>query len=159
MYICVLKYQDTFIGMSGIFHISEAASIAMHTMACIALTGRKLRAHELGKITGFSKSHIAKVLSMLVRAGLLESERGPQGGFHLARAASSISLLEVYEAVEGRLDVDPCHVPCPFCEDVGCLTGGLAPRFNREFKSYMSARKLSDIQSNKINIEPQNCTL
>jgi Rrf2 family protein len=127
-------------------------------MACIAITGRKLRAHELGRITGFSKSHIAKVLSMLVRAGLLESERGPQGGFYLARAASSISLLEVYEAVEGRLDVDPCQVPCPFCEAVGCLTGGFAPRFNREFKSYMSARKLSDFQDNKTKIEPQNYT-
>lgn len=158
MYICVLKYQNAFNEMSGIFHISEAARIAMHTMACIASTGRKLRVYELGKITGFSKSHIAKVLSMLVRAGLLESDRGPHGGFQLARAASSISLLEVYEAVEGRLAEDPCHEPCLFCEDVGCLTGGLAPKFNREFKSYMLARRLSEFQNNKAKIEPQNFT-
>ncbi len=142
--------------MSGIFHISDAASIAMHAMACIAAAGHKLRSVELSHITGFSKSHIAKVLSLLVRAGLLDSDRGPQGGFQLARPASSITLLEVFEAVEGRLDEEPCNDPCPLCNASGCLTGGLARRFNEEFRKYMSSRKLSDFQIDNPVFETLN---
>ncbi len=139
--------------MSNIFHISEAASIAIHTMVCISGCGIRMQAYELSRITGFSKSHIAKVLGMLVKAGLLESVRGPLGGFQLARPASTITLLEVYEAIEGKLDADSCPQPCPLCESLGCLTGELGVRFIQDFKNYMSRRKLSDFQANNLMVK------
>ena len=47
--------------------------------------------------------YLFKILGMLVRANVLRSKRGPQGGFSLARPAKKISLLEIIEAVEGQV--------------------------------------------------------
>ena len=51
---------------------------------------------------------LAKVLRQLVTAGLLTSAPGVHGGFRLARAATEISLCDVYESIEGRLCVMEC---------------------------------------------------
>ncbi|MGC8865239.1 MAG: RrF2 family transcriptional regulator [Bacteroidales bacterium] len=133
--------------MADVFHISEAASIALHVMALLARVTTRMQAGELSQLTGFPKSHIAKVMGLLVKAGMLTSDRGPRGGFQLARPAESISLLEVFEAVEGPVDEHSCGTPCPLCKSLGCLTGHMAERFNTEFKIYMMNKRLSDFQN------------
>jgi Rrf2 family protein len=98
--------------MSGVVHLSEAASIALHTMTVLARApGRYLAVHELAEQLPVSESHLAKVLQRLVKAGLVESLRGPKGGFLLRGAASETTLLQVYEAIEGRLEVASCVFP------------------------------------------------
>ena len=47
-----------------------------------------------------------------MRAGLLRSSRGVNGGFALARPASEIDLLEILEAIEGPVALTDC-VPDP----------------------------------------------
>jgi Rrf2 family protein len=47
---------------------------------------------------------IRRVFSLLHQAGLVESQKGPHGGSRLARAAKSITLAEIYSALdEGEL--------------------------------------------------------
>lgn len=137
--------------MAGIFHISDAANIALHAMAYLARCSCRMRSGDLSRLTGFPKSHVAKVMGVLVRAGMVSSDRGPQGGFQLARPAETISLLEVFEVVEGFIDDNSCRIPCPLCESVGCLTGGLAERFNAEFKNYMKHKRLSEFQNEALS--------
>lgn len=57
---------------------------------------------ELARHESIPPSFVAKILTRLVRAGLLRSSRGARGGFRLARPASQITLLDVIEAIEGR---------------------------------------------------------
>ena len=143
--------------MANIINISEAAAIALHSMALIASSGGWLNAVELGATTGFSKNHISKVLSNLVKSGLLESGRGPAGGFRLVRRPEDISLIEIFETVEGRLVVPDCANPCQLCEARGCIFGGLSSRFTAEFADYLRGHRLSDfvIQHNTINTPKQ----
>jgi len=47
--------------------------------------------------------YLLKVLQQLVRGHILDSVRGPQGGFVLARPAEDMSLLDIVEAIEGTL--------------------------------------------------------
>lgn len=47
--------------------------------------------------------YLQKVLQQLVRANVLESLRGPQGGFVLAKPADKLNLREIIEAIEGPL--------------------------------------------------------
>lgn len=138
--------------MAGIFHLSEAANIALHSMTYIARGKNRLQAGELSRLTGFPKSHVAKVMGMLVKAGILNSGRGPLGGFQLARPTEFISLLEIFEAVEGSIDGSSCGMPCPLCRSVGCLTGQMAQRFNAEFKVYMMNKRLSDFTDSPANL-------
>jgi Rrf2 family protein len=48
--------------------------------------------------------YLLKVLQQLVRANILRSIRGPRGGFYLSRPARGITLLQIFEAIEGPLN-------------------------------------------------------
>ena len=47
--------------------------------------------------------YLLKILQQLVRANVLRSKRGPNGGFKLARPASEITMLQIIEAVDGPM--------------------------------------------------------
>ena len=47
--------------------------------------------------------YLLKILQQLVRANVLRSKRGPNGGFKLARNASDITMLQIVEAVDGPM--------------------------------------------------------
>ena len=47
------------------------------------------------------------LFATLRRAGMLQSQRGVKGGYSFARAPESLTVLEVVEALEGRLGADP----------------------------------------------------
>jgi Rrf2 family protein len=51
---------------------------------------------------------LSKILQVLVRSGLVRSQRGASGGFKLGRPASELTLLDVIEAIEGRLFLNRC---------------------------------------------------
>ena len=46
-------------------------------------------------------AYLAKHLQALARAGLLETVKGPRGGYRLARLATEITVLDVVEAIDG----------------------------------------------------------
>jgi Rrf2 family protein len=95
--------------MTGMLHISDAASLALHAMVLIAGKPDTLvSTHEIAEQLGVSENHLAKVRQTLSRAGLVESTRGPHGGFRLAKSAAEITLLDVYEAVEGPIRPTSC---------------------------------------------------
>jgi Rrf2 family protein len=47
--------------------------------------------------------YLLKILQQLVKANVLRSKRGPRGGFTLAKSPKKITILEVFEAVEGPM--------------------------------------------------------
>ncbi len=54
-------------------------------------------------------AYAAKIMSQLAKANILRSDRGPTGGFALARPANKITLLEIFEAVNGQLGDGSIH--------------------------------------------------
>ena len=81
--------------------MSEAASIGIHSIVLIARAENGINAVKIAETTGLSKNHISKVLQRLVKNDLLKSVRGPAGGFTLKKPPENISLLDVYESIEG----------------------------------------------------------
>ena len=59
---------------------------------------------------------MAKVLQRLVRAGLLISTQGTRGGYTLGRPASSISVADVIQAIDGPFTVTACSTEKNDCE-------------------------------------------
>lgn len=51
---------------------------------------------------------VSKVLKLLAREGLLESQRGAKGGYALARAPRRISVASVIDALEGGVAITEC---------------------------------------------------
>ena len=56
-----------------------------------------------------------KILQKLCRAKILESFKGLNGGFLLARELEEVNLLEVIEAVQGRIIIRPCLLDDDSC--------------------------------------------
>jgi len=91
---------------------ADYAILAMTHMACLS-EGAVARRSDIVRAHGLPSSFLAKILQSLVKAGLLRSNRGVDGGFVLARPASEITLLDVIEAVEGPLALAACtESPC-----------------------------------------------
>ena len=54
-------------------------------------------------------AYSAKIMGQLAKVNILRSDRGPMGGFTLARPANKITLLEIFEAVHGQLGDGSIH--------------------------------------------------
>jgi Rrf2 family protein len=57
-------------------------------------------AQQVAADAGLPASYVTKVLQVLARAGVVESRKGPGGGFRLARPADAVSLWDLLEPVE-----------------------------------------------------------
>ena len=128
--------------MSKIFNVSEAASIAIHGVVLIAKSEEKLNVIKISELLSSSKHHVAKVLQRLVKVGILKSNRGPAGGFSLNKEASKITLLMIYEAIEGDLQLDECpmgYEECPFNK---CLMDSVVNDMMMNFKNYLENRTI-----------------
>jgi Rrf2 family protein len=128
--------------MSRVFALSEAASIALHSMVLIARAENGINVLKIAEITGFSKNHIAKVLQRLVKEGLLKSVRGPSGGFSLKGDPKKISLLDVYEVIEGPIQETDCPLTYEVCNYDKCILGNIINEMTGEFKKYMKTNTL-----------------
>jgi Rrf2 family protein len=130
--------------MSSLVKISEAASLALHTGVYLAAhPGRTVSVHEVAQVLGCSENHLSKVLQRLVRTGLVHSTRGPGGGFVMAKKPEEVSLLAVYEAIEGRLEDASCLLAHPVCGG-DCILGGLLAEVNTKARQYLTTKTLAD---------------
>ena len=129
------------------FRVSEAVALALHSTSILAEYdgGKLLSNQELAKMQNASKNHLSKVLQRLVRVGIVSSTRGPGGGFKLAKAPEKITLLEVYEAIEGSMDVTGCLFDKPVCTGGACLLGNLINDLEKQTKDYLGNTTMKDV--------------
>jgi Rrf2 family protein len=139
--------------VSGPLHVSEAASLALHAAAILARVesegdreSRTMPASEIAEILGASKAHLSKVLTQLTRAGILSGTTGPGGGFALARPAGEVSLLEIYEAIEGSLETERCLFDLPICEPSTCPLSRLLCDVNERIASTLADTTLREFR-------------
>jgi Rrf2 family protein len=85
--------------------LGKAAAYGVYATVHIAERYKKkpIQGDAIAESCGIPASHLMKVLQQLVRARILESERGPNGGFSLRRDPGSITLLEIIEAIDGPI--------------------------------------------------------
>ena len=82
--------------------LSTKGRYAMVALADMALRGEGSLANlsEISKAQSISLAYLEQLFVKLRRAGLVESVRGPGGGYRLARPAGEIRIAEVLEAVD-----------------------------------------------------------
>jgi Rrf2 family protein len=71
---------------------------------------------EIAEEYKIPRSFLAKILQKLVRGKVVRSYRGVKGGFSLARQPKDISVLDVLEAIEGKMALNICLVDRKSCE-------------------------------------------
>ena len=137
--------------MSHIFNLTEGASIALHSMVIIARNDSRstINVNELALKTGSSKYHTSKIMQKLVKDGYLNSTRGPAGGFTLAKNAEDITPQQVYDSVEGKVEVSTCPVNRSVCPFGVCIFDDITVKMTNEFVNYISTRTLAHYIGNK----------
>ncbi len=83
--------------------ISARADYAVRAMVALAADGETVKAESLADEQGLPRKFLEAILADLRRSGLVASQRGPDGGHRLARAADEISVADIMRAVDGPL--------------------------------------------------------
>jgi Rrf2 family protein len=103
--------------------ITRQADYAVRAVHYLAQLGLEQRAatSQIAQEQHIPPSFLAKIVSQLSVAGLLQTSRGARGGVSLARSPEQISLLEVVEAIDGPIYLNECVADnggsCIFGED------------------------------------------
>jgi Rrf2 family transcriptional regulator, nitric oxide-sensitive transcriptional repressor len=129
--------------MSGLIRMSEAATLAVHAMAFLATRhDQRFTGQAIAERLAASSHHLAKVMQRLAKAGLVASQRGPNGGFSLGRPPEEIPLLRIYEVVEGPVSVG-CLLNKPVCGRQGCVLGGLVQTLHEQIRECLATTSLA----------------
>ena len=137
--------------MSRFPSISEASSIAIHSLALVSQSDEIINVNQIAELTEFSKNHISKVMQILVRHGYLSSGRGPKGGFVSRMDADSVTLLEIIELIEGRFSDVHCGIEEGKCPFETCVFGDLPAEFKSKFREYYRNKRISELKIAKHN--------
>jgi Rrf2 family protein len=95
---------------NGSVHVSAKTEYAIRATIELATAGSdaSLTAHAIAAAQGIPLRFLLNILADLRRVGLVESRRGPSGGWWLTRPADQITVADVVRAVDGPLvDVGP----------------------------------------------------
>ena len=135
--------------------LSTKGRYAMVALADIALQKGEGRVSlsEIAARQDISLAYLEQLFVKLRRAGLVESVRGPGGGYRLARPASEIRVTEVLEAVEETVDATQTGAGAS-----GALSGSRAQSLcNRLWQGlsanvyvYLHQVRLSDVVQNAL---------
>ena len=128
--------------MAKVLTISEAAFIALHGMILIARSGNYFNVIRIAEETSTSKHHVAKVMQRLVKDNMLVSSRGPNGGFVLRKKPEEISFLDIFESIEGKIDVAKCPLDKKTCRFWLCIFNNITNIMTIQFKNYLSEQTL-----------------
>jgi len=98
---------------------SRPCEYAIRTMAYLARapSDERVQVQEIAEAEAIPAPILAKVLQQLARGNLVNSYKGPGGGFNLNRTPSAINLYEIFRVVDGVEDLDRCAVGLAECND------------------------------------------
>ncbi len=128
--------------MSNILALSEAATIGLHSMVLIAKSAEKLNANQIADQIGSSKHHVAKIMQRLAKENFIASNRGPLGGFILKKDPAEISLLQIFEAIEGKVEEHNCPGSKEACPFGSCILGDVTNKLTNDFLQYLKTQTL-----------------
>lgn len=88
--------------------LTKKADYGLMAMKHLAECRAACSAKDLAEAYGIPQEALAKILQRLVKAGLLVSQHGTNGGYFLSRDARRITALEVIMAIDGPLFITSC---------------------------------------------------
>ncbi|MCC7376426.1 MAG: Rrf2 family transcriptional regulator [Verrucomicrobiales bacterium] len=129
-------------------HISRAGEYGVLGLLYLVRQspGQPVMIDAVSRDEGIPKSFLAKIFQDLAKAGVLRSQRGAGGGFLLARLPEQITILEIIEAIDGRIALQRCLGEVPECEKKeGCALCGLFELAQDRLKEVFAQTSLAEL--------------
>jgi FeS assembly SUF system regulator len=111
-------------------------------------SGQLHPASDVAEATHLALPTVQKLLKILTRYGLVESARGAEGGYRLAKAADQITAAEILDSLEGPVALTECSHDDGQCElESNCQVGSAWQKISLAIRSAMSNIRLSDLRN------------
>jgi Rrf2 family transcriptional regulator, iron-sulfur cluster assembly transcription factor len=130
--------------------------------AVMAMTDLALRASdkavsvaEIATRQQISQAYLEQLFARLKRRGLVTAQRGPGGGYRLARPATETTVADVVTAVDEPLRATRCAGGAVGCmrEGARCLTHDLWDETGRRIQAYLASVSLADVLNGRLGRE------
>ena len=138
------------------FQVTRRVDYAMRIMIELGQLdpGDCLSTRELSRKTAVPKAFLHKITADLVKAELVRTFAGAQGGVALAQTPKEISLLQVAEAVEGPVCLNSCLIrplECP--RDVICPGHGLWGRLQNSLIAELQSITIPELAADARSLK------
>lgn len=100
---------------------------------------------EIAGRQGISLSYLEQLFAKLRRSGLVDSVRGPGGGYNLARQPGAISVAEIIIAINENIDATRCGGDQNCDGDERCLTHQLWEDLSERIHEFLAGISLADL--------------
>ncbi|MFN0023252.1 MAG: Rrf2 family transcriptional regulator [Parvularculaceae bacterium] len=131
----------------GRYAVQAMADIAAHGAAgAVSLP-------EIAGRQGLSVAYLEQLFAKLRRAGLVDSARGAEGGYRLARGPDAIRVAEIVEAADEEIRTTACGGLATGCKGDGskCLTHDLWEELGRQIEMFLAAVTLDDVVAGRVS--------
>lgn len=126
-------------------------------MAMVELAGRPLGVPvtlaDLSESQEITLPYLEQIFARLKHAGLVQSVRGPGGGYVLSRAAAEVRVVDIVDASEENTKMTRCDVHegggC-MTTRAKCLTHDLWEGLEAQIQSYLGGITLADVRDKKL---------
>lgn len=124
--------------------LSTKGRYAVTAMMDIALHEKQgpVTLAEISQCQGISLSYLEQLFSKLRKHGLVTGVRGPGGGYRLAKTADKISIADIIQSVDEKLDMTKCGGKGDCSNGEKCLTHQLWFDLSCRLYEFLSGIKL-----------------
>jgi Rrf2 family iron-sulfur cluster assembly transcriptional regulator len=136
--------------------LTTKGRFAVTAMLDLALNqgARPVTLAGISRRQGISLSYLEQLFGKLRRHSLVDSVRGPGGGYTLAKQAENMSVAEIIIAVDEPIDATQCGGKENCREEGRCMTHDLWATLNEKMYDYLASVKLSDlVETHRRNSE------
>lgn len=127
--------------------LTTKGRFAVTAMIDLGLNGgeRPVTLSAISERQNISLSYLEQLFAKLRRHGIVESVRGPGGGYCLARKGAEITVADVIIAVDEPLDATQCGGRENCKSDHRCMTHDLWATLNRKMLDYLASVNLAEL--------------
>lgn len=122
---------------------SNATNYALHTMLFMLAEApnKPVGVQYLAERQGVSSAYLSKILSKLVKAGLIDSVSGANGGYMLGAQKKDPSFLDVIHAIEGTASLFNCCLD----DETECLIQKVMVSAEQAMEEKLEMQKIVDL--------------
>lgn len=129
--------------------ITRASEYAILSLIVLSKANTPMDTDSLSRELSISKSFLAKILQSLAKSGILNSFKGVNGGFSLAKNPQEITMLEVMSCVENKapavFECAPSIKNCPSDKAQICSIWPFLNKLQGKIDSFLKTLTLADI--------------
>ncbi len=129
----------------GRYAVSAMLDLALHN------SESPVNLADISQRQDISLTYLEQLFSKLKRHGIVDSARGPGGGYRLAMLADDITIARVIYSVDETIDVTRCRGKQNCQEDQRCLSHDLWMELNLHVSEFLNGISLGDlVQRNNV---------